>query len=94
LVQCDFVASSNSSQHSKASPFKVAALDAGGSPRCFHGSPWCSCIVFFRLGKLSLKIPWKNLYTEPTVAQLDGLFVIVVPNTSMIRVTRIRNYLK
>ena len=34
-------------------------------------------------GKLTLKIPWKNLYTEPTVAQLDGLYVVVVPNTSM-----------
>jgi len=38
-------------------------------------------IVVFT-GKLTLKVPWKNLYTEPTVAQLDGLFVIVVPNTS------------
>jgi len=34
-------------------------------------------------GKLTLKIPWKNLYTEPTVALLDGLFVILVSNTSM-----------
>jgi len=34
-------------------------------------------------GKLTLKIPWKNLYTEPTIAILDGLYVIAVPNSSM-----------
>jgi len=39
----------------------------------------CMCLA----GKLTLKIPWKNLYTQPTVVQLDGLYVVVVPNTSM-----------
>ena len=32
------------------------------------------------LGKLVLKVPWKNLYTEPTVADLDGLYIVAVPN--------------
>lgn len=31
-------------------------------------------------GQLTLKIPWKNLYTEPTVAILDGLYVVAVPS--------------
>lgn len=33
------------------------------------------------LGKLVLKIPWKNLYSEPVVAQIDGLYLLVRPNT-------------
>jgi len=33
-------------------------------------------------GQLKLKIPWKNLYSDPTVAQIDGLYVLAVPNTS------------
>ena len=32
-------------------------------------------------GKLVLKIPWKNLYTEPVVAEVDGLYLLVRPNT-------------
>ncbi|VDO97071.1 unnamed protein product [Soboliphyme baturini] len=32
------------------------------------------------LAKLTLKIPWKNLYTEPVVAEVEGLYVLVVPN--------------
>jgi len=51
----------------------------------------CACLVTFKTslmqsifsGKLTLKIPWKNLYTEPTSALLDGLYVVVVPNTSI-----------
>ncbi|KAF8569175.1 hypothetical protein P879_08776 [Paragonimus westermani] len=35
------------------------------------------------IGSLTLKIPFKNLYTEPTVAELDGLYVLVVPNASV-----------
>lgn len=30
-------------------------------------------------GKLRLKIPWKNLYGAPVVADLDGLYVLVGP---------------
>lgn len=35
----------------------------------------------FALGKLKLKIPYKNLYTEPVVAELEGLYVLAVPRT-------------
>ncbi|GAA48153.1 vacuolar protein sorting-associated protein 13C, partial [Clonorchis sinensis] len=38
------------------------------------------CFVLL-VGSLTLKIPFKNLYTEPTVAELDGLYVLVVPNS-------------
>lgn len=36
--------------------------------------------IFGTLGKLVLKIPWKNLYSAPVVASLEGLFLLVVPN--------------
>uniref|UniRef100_A0A4W3HUG4 Vacuolar protein sorting 13 homolog C n=1 Tax=Callorhinchus milii TaxID=7868 RepID=A0A4W3HUG4_CALMI len=32
---------------------------------------------------LTLKIPWKNLYSEAVVATLDGLYVLVVPEGSI-----------
>ncbi|KAJ7389007.1 hypothetical protein OS493_034400 [Desmophyllum pertusum] len=35
------------------------------------------------LGKLVLKIPWKNLYSEPVVAEVDGLYLLVRPNTGV-----------
>ena len=38
------------------------------------------CIIIIA-GKLVLKIPWKNLYSEPVVAQIDGLYLLVRPNT-------------
>lgn len=31
-------------------------------------------------GKLILKIPWKNLYSAPVEASVEGLFLLVVPN--------------
>uniref|UniRef100_A0A914Q3N0 Chorein N-terminal domain-containing protein n=1 Tax=Panagrolaimus davidi TaxID=227884 RepID=A0A914Q3N0_9BILA len=36
------------------------------------------------LDKLVLKIPWKNLYTEPVITNIDGLYLIAVPNTGVI----------
>ncbi|MCJ8738024.1 hypothetical protein PDJAM_G00030860 [Pangasius djambal] len=36
-----------------------------------------------QIGKLTLKIPWKNLYSEAVVATLDGLYVLVVPETTI-----------
>lgn len=33
-------------------------------------------------GKLTLKIPWKNLYNDAVVATLDGLYLLVVPGAS------------
>lgn len=42
------------------------------------------CLFYFETtGKLVLKIPWKNLYSEPVVAQIDGLYLLVRPNTGM-----------
>ena len=34
------------------------------------------CVV----GKLVLKIPWKNLYTEAVIAEIDGVYALAVPN--------------
>jgi vacuolar protein sorting-associated protein 13A/C len=31
-------------------------------------------------GKLVLKIPWKNLYTEAVIAEIDGIYALAVPN--------------
>ncbi|XP_034164537.1 intermembrane lipid transfer protein VPS13C isoform X6 [Pangasianodon hypophthalmus] len=36
-----------------------------------------------QIGKLTLKIPWKNLYSEAVVATLDGLYLLVVPETTI-----------
>ncbi|TSM20261.1 Vacuolar protein sorting-associated protein 13C [Bagarius yarrelli] len=35
------------------------------------------------IGKLTLKIPWKNLYSEAVVATLEGLYLLVVPEASI-----------
>ncbi|XP_025834661.1 vacuolar protein sorting-associated protein 13-like [Agrilus planipennis] len=37
-------------------------------------------IAYGRLGNLTLKIPWKNLYSSATEASIDGLYLILVPN--------------
>uniref|UniRef100_A0A914WWB3 Uncharacterized protein n=1 Tax=Plectus sambesii TaxID=2011161 RepID=A0A914WWB3_9BILA len=37
-------------------------------------------LKFGHLSKLVLKIPWKNLYTAPVIANIEGLDIIVVPN--------------
>ena len=39
-------------------------------------------VILYNLisGKLTLKIPWKNLYTEPVIATIDGLYALAVPN--------------
>ncbi|PAV62062.1 hypothetical protein WR25_11522 isoform B [Diploscapter pachys] len=36
------------------------------------------------LSSLVLKIPWKNLYNEPVIANIDGLNLIVVPNKGVV----------
>ena len=41
-------------------------------------------VLYGNIGQLKLKIPWKNLYTEPTIALLDGLYIIAVPNSSIV----------
>ncbi|XP_049842368.1 LOW QUALITY PROTEIN: intermembrane lipid transfer protein Vps13-like [Schistocerca gregaria] len=36
--------------------------------------------VYGHLGKLVLKIPWRNLYSAPVIASIERLFLLVVPN--------------
>uniref|UniRef100_A0A8C0C6D7 Vacuolar protein sorting 13 homolog C n=1 Tax=Balaenoptera musculus TaxID=9771 RepID=A0A8C0C6D7_BALMU len=36
-----------------------------------------------QIDKLTLKIPWKNLYGEAVVASLEGLYLLVVPGASI-----------
>lgn len=40
-------------------------------------------VVHGYLGKLSLKIPWKNLYTEPVEAIVERLYVLAKPSKSV-----------
>lgn len=37
----------------------------------------------FVLGKLVLKIPWKNLYTLPVEADVEDLYLLVAPNSAV-----------
>ncbi|CAI4228502.1 unnamed protein product [Auanema sp. JU1783] len=41
-------------------------------------------LKFGYLQSLVLKIPWKNLYTEPVIATVDGLDIIAVPNKGVV----------
>uniref|UniRef100_A0A4W3HA91 Vacuolar protein sorting 13 homolog C n=1 Tax=Callorhinchus milii TaxID=7868 RepID=A0A4W3HA91_CALMI len=51
---------------------------------CFvHSFTFVFPVVFIFIDKLTLKIPWKNLYSEAVVATLDGLYVLVVPEGSI-----------
>lgn len=46
------------------------------------------------LSSLVLKIPWKNLYNEPVIANIDGLNLIVVPNKVRNKYFSISNYFR
>nr|CAD7454577.1 unnamed protein product [Timema tahoe] len=39
--------------------------------------------VFGHLGKLVLKIPWKNLYSAPVEASIERLYLLAVPNKGL-----------
>lgn len=39
--------------------------------------------LYGHLGKLVLKIPWKNLYSAPVEAIVDKLYILAVPNTDV-----------
>lgn len=39
--------------------------------------------VFGHIRRLTLKIPWKNLFTSQWIAVVEGVYVIAVPNTSI-----------
>uniref|UniRef100_A0A0N4UN55 Chorein_N domain-containing protein n=1 Tax=Dracunculus medinensis TaxID=318479 RepID=A0A0N4UN55_DRAME len=41
-------------------------------------------LKFGYLSTLILKIPWKSLYTEPVIANVEGLYLIVVPNKGVV----------
>ena len=43
------------------------------------------------LGKLTLKIPWKNLYSSPVVATLEGLYILVTPNSGNCKNINVKN---
>ncbi|KAM4592302.1 intermembrane lipid transfer protein VPS13C isoform 6-T6 [Odontesthes bonariensis] len=36
-----------------------------------------------QIGKLTLKIPWKNLYNDAVVATLEGLYLLIVPGATI-----------
>lgn len=36
-------------------------------------------VIVYYIGKLVLKIPWKNLYSGSVEASIDSLFLLVVP---------------
>uniref|UniRef100_A0A8C6Q3J4 Vacuolar protein sorting 13 homolog A n=1 Tax=Nothobranchius furzeri TaxID=105023 RepID=A0A8C6Q3J4_NOTFU len=40
-------------------------------------------LCFLLLGRLELKIPWKNLYTQSVEATLDGVYLLIVPTASI-----------
>ncbi|EDW71988.1 uncharacterized protein Dwil_GK10679 [Drosophila willistoni] len=40
-------------------------------------------LVYGYLGKLVLKIPWKNLYSQPVIVDIDSLYVLVSPNNNV-----------
>ncbi|XP_039957880.1 vacuolar protein sorting-associated protein 13 [Bactrocera tryoni] len=40
-------------------------------------------LVYGFLGKLVLKIPWKNLYSQPVIAQIEDLYMLVAPKQTV-----------
>lgn len=40
-------------------------------------------LVYGQLGKLVLKIPWKNLYSLPVQADVEDLYLLVAPNLAV-----------
>lgn len=40
-------------------------------------------LVYGQLGKLVLKIPWKNLYSLPVEADVEDLYLLVAPNSAV-----------
>ncbi|XP_059226468.1 intermembrane lipid transfer protein Vps13 [Stomoxys calcitrans] len=40
-------------------------------------------LVYGHLGKFVLKIPWKSIYSQPVVAQIEDLFLLVAPKQSV-----------
>ncbi|VDM49103.1 unnamed protein product, partial [Toxocara canis] len=55
-------------------------------------------LKFGFISRLELHVPWKNLYTEPFIATVEGLYVIVVPSKGVMyneeRALRIKQHMK
>uniref|UniRef100_A0A914HUE8 Cadherin domain-containing protein n=1 Tax=Globodera rostochiensis TaxID=31243 RepID=A0A914HUE8_GLORO len=41
-------------------------------------------LSFGHVQNLVFKIPWKNLYVEPTVVEISGVYLIIVPNQGIV----------
>ena len=39
-------------------------------------SPFC-------IDKFHINVPWKNLYTDPVTAEIDGLYIVAGPASGM-----------
>ncbi|XP_017018537.1 intermembrane lipid transfer protein Vps13 [Drosophila kikkawai] len=40
-------------------------------------------LIYGYLGKLVLKIPWKHLYTQPVIVNIEDLYALVTPNNNV-----------
>ncbi|XP_034479091.1 vacuolar protein sorting-associated protein 13 isoform X2 [Drosophila innubila] len=40
-------------------------------------------LIYGYLGKLVLKIPWKNLYSQPVIVDIENLYALVSPNNNV-----------
>ena len=40
-------------------------------------------LIYGHLGKFVLKIPWKSIYNQPVVAQIEDLFLLISPKQSI-----------
>ncbi|KAH8275295.1 hypothetical protein KR026_004712 [Drosophila bipectinata] len=40
-------------------------------------------LIYGYLGKLVLKIPWKNLYSQPVIVKIEDLYCLVQPNNNV-----------
>lgn len=46
---------------------------------------------YFNIGSLTLKIPWKKLYTQPVEAVLEEIYLLIVPSSSKLSKIHILN---
>lgn len=50
-----------------------------------------SCIVVFyihyviiTIGNLHMTIPWSNLYSDPVIIEVDGLYAVIQPESGLL----------
>jgi len=51
-------------------------------PKLYFVEIMCNIFLWF-VAHMRINIPWKNLSSEQTVINLDGIYVVIVPNFSM-----------